>query len=112
MHVGRYIDTYSYLSADMRMEPSNFGTSEKVSSHSTYIASPVAKLTTPASIFLAVSMHLLYVLKCSQFFNTLDTDFFPADSPDDDEEEEEGEESGRGAKKHKIKHVSRFQPLP
>lgn len=50
-------------------------------------------------------MHLLYVLKCSQFFNTLDTDFFPADSPDNDEDEE-GEESGGGAKKHKIKHVS------
>ena len=55
----------------------------------------------------AVSMHLLYVLKCSQFFNTLDSDFFPADSPDnDDDEEEEGEESGGRAKKHKIKHVS------
>ena len=58
-------------------------------------------------------MHLLYVLKCSQFFNTLDTDFFPADSPDndDEEEEEEGEESRGGARKHKIKHVSWFQTM-
>jgi hypothetical protein len=57
-------------------------------------------------------MHLLYVLKCSQFFNTLDTDFFPTDSPDnDDEEEGEGEESGGGTKKHKIKHVSRLSSI-
>ena len=53
-------------------------------------------------------MHLLYVLKCSQFFNTLDTDFFPADSPYNDDEEEESEEVKGWAKKHKIKHARKL----
>lgn len=43
-------------------------------------------------------MHLIYVLNCAQFFNTLDTDFFPNDSHDDEDDDE-------GAKKHKVKHV-------
>ena len=56
-----------------------------------------------------VSMHLLYVLNCSQFFNTLDTDFFPDDSPDNGDEEEL--ESGDGARKHKVKQVKRLYPF-
>ena len=96
----------------MKMEPLNSGTSERVS---LYIVVP-SLYAEPSFYrcihFPAVSMHLLYVLKCSQFFNTLDTDFFPADSPDNDEDdEEEGEESRGRAKKHKIKHVSKFQTL-
>ena len=94
----------------MKTELLNFGTFERVSLQT--FQHPLSYYLPPVSFFLTVSMHLLYVLKCSQFFNTLDTDFFPADSPDnDDEEEEEGEESRGGARKHKIKHVSSLEVL-